>query len=821
MKIDLHVHSAFSKRPANWLFKKIGCAESYTDPHLLYDIAMKKGMDMVTITDHNTIDGCLEIAHRPNTFISSEVTTYFPEDGCKLHILVHDVTEEQFKQVNYLRKNVYDMVDYLKKEGINHALAHPFYSVNNRLTIDHFEKCVLLFEIFELNGDNDEYVNITLQKILSQLNETQIARLVDRHNIYPDQPQPWIKGFLGGSDDHSSLHIARTFTECVNCNTLPEFFDEIKHQNGVVRFNRPSTPMSMALHTYSVAYQYYNNRVNISKYREYNILVAFLDRMLQTQPYANPSLLKRLYMKWNQRPSKKAKNNQQHGIKEVLQEEAQKFIAQDKKLAAFVANTHVGDIERDEYWYRFVNNIGNETLSLLGTRILGNLQKANPFDLFHAIGSAGSLYSLIAPFFAAYKIYGKTRQFANATKMHFSERPMQPQPNIGFFTDTFEEINGVALTLQKYASLANQMGKKLEILTCKKENETGQLDAQGVKYFNSISEYELPEYPEVKLYMPPILELMNYCYKKNFTHIHGVTPGPMGLCGLAIARIMKLPFYTTYHTAMPQYAGYLTGDKIVEDLMWQFMIWFYNQADIVFSPSEAFSDELILKGIAAEKLRLVPRGVEIDRFNPHAVSDKVNFKKGVKMIYVGRVSKEKNMPILENAFKKLMKSYPDLSLVVVGDGPYLNQMKKNLAGLPCKFTGYMEGGDVAAAYASCDLFVFPSTTDTFGNVVLEAQACGLPIIVTDQGGPQENIIPDETGLIVRGNDEAAIIEAIVTLLDNPQRRLEMGHYAREYALTRDYNLAFEQYINFYQKSLMDMMKTTQQTGLSNATFTVN
>ena len=93
MKIDLHVHSRYSTRPSQWVLQKLGCQECYTEPQTLYRLAKKRGMSLVTITDHNVIDGCLEIAGLPDTFISEEVTTYFPEDGCKAHVLVYEINE--------------------------------------------------------------------------------------------------------------------------------------------------------------------------------------------------------------------------------------------------------------------------------------------------------------------------------------------------------------------------------------------------------------------------------------------------------------------------------------------------------------------------------------------------------------------------------------------------------------------------------------------------------------------------------------------------------------------------------------------------------
>jgi glycosyltransferase involved in cell wall biosynthesis len=137
-------------------------------------------------------------------------------------------------------------------------------------------------------------------------------------------------------------------------------------------------------------------------------------------------------------------------------------------------------------------------------------------------------------------------------------------------------------------------------------------------------------------------------------------------------------------------------------------------------------------------------------------------------------------------------------LVVVGDGPYLNEMKAQLSDLPCTFTGRLAGDDLAKAYASADIFVFPSTTDTFGNVVLEAQASGLPVVVSDQGGPCENILPDKTGRVVPGNDVEALAAALNDILSNPRQQQAMGRAARRYMEERSFDAAFLKTWESYQ-----------------------
>ena len=161
------------------------------------------------------------------------------------------------------------------------------------------------------------------------------------------------------------------------------------------------------------------------------------------------------------------------------------------------------------------------------------------------------------------------------------------------------------------------------------------------------------------------------------------------------------------------------------------------------------------------------------------------------------MSKEKDLDLLGQAFIRLSREFPTATLTVIGDGPYLPELRELLRGTPTIFTGYQEGETLAGLFASCDLFVFPSTTDTFGNVVLEAQASGLPIIVTDQGGPAENIVHGVTGRVVRAKDAEALYRAMAELLADPAKLRSMGVAAREYAAGRSIEQAFEDYWDMY------------------------
>lgn len=148
------------------------------------------------------------------------------------------------------------------------------------------------------------------------------------------------------------------------------------------------------------------------------------------------------------------------------------------------------------------------------------------------------------------------------------------------------------------------------------------------------------------------------------------------------------------------------------------------------------------------------------------------------------VSPVKGLEMLVDAFKQLVEAGSTISLAVIGDGPFREEMEASLAGFPALFTGYLAGEELAHGYASADLFVFPSATDTFGNVVLEAQACGLPVIVSDEGGPRELMVEGDTGVVFRAGSTNDLVAAISYMISDPHHIPRMGINARRFTLDK-------------------------------------
>jgi glycosyltransferase involved in cell wall biosynthesis len=392
---------------------------------------------------------------------------------------------------------------------------------------------------------------------------------------------------------------------------------------------------------------------------------------------------------------------------------------------------------------------------------------------------------MASPYYIAYYHQHRSKPLMQDLAKNFRLAAEDTTEKTALFTDTLHEINGVSLTIKRLVKTAKARGVELTVFT------TGGKDREeidGVRTFPSVGDFSLPEYPELRLHFPPILDILDAFERGGFTKIHVSTPGTMGILGLAVAKLLDIPIAATYHTDIPQYVKSLTNDSFLENTAWNFIIWFYNQMDEVLVPSSSTRNQLIEHGLLPGKVRPLPRWVDTDEFTPSRRNPSVLSSSGpsgaLNFLFVGRISKEKNLELLADSFTDVINAGFMARLVLVGDGPYRDELEKKLHRFPVLFTGYRHGEDLAEVYASSDVFVFPSTTDTFGNVVLEAQASGIPVIVSDEGGPKELMVPGETGFVVRANDRADLAKTMTHFIMNPVLCRSMGDLARRFIVSK-------------------------------------
>lgn len=362
---------------------------------------------------------------------------------------------------------------------------------------------------------------------------------------------------------------------------------------------------------------------------------------------------------------------------------------------------------------------------------------------------------------------------------------------VSLFTDTLGDVNGVSRFIQNVAHQANAMGRDLQVITSTSFPTPAW---PNIFNFDPLHSRRMPGYEHLELALPPALSMLGHIKRHRPDVIHISTPGPVGCVGYLAARRHGIPMLGVYHTDFPAYIDHLFEDHAFTWLASAYMGAFYRSFRRVFTRSTDYAESLKKLGLAGDRIvRLMP-GIETARFGTShrdvGVWGRIGASSpalrgvataGVKALYVGRISVEKNMPMLTQVWKDVERRCTSAGLaadlVVVGDGPYRRQMEEALRGRRTHFLGFRHGDELSAIYASSDLFVFPSTTDTLGQVVMESQASGLPVLVTDQGGPKEVVEHGVTGFVLDARNIPEWVTTIVELVADDSRRAAMGQRA--------------------------------------------
>ncbi len=311
----------------------------------------------------------------------------------------------------------------------------------------------------------------------------------------------------------------------------------------------------------------------------------------------------------------------------------------------------------------------------------------------------------------------------------------------------------------------------------------------------------IPFYPEMRMYWPPYRTLLARLRDDGVEVLHLTTPGPMGLAALAATRRLGVPLVGSFHTDLARYTALLSGSRALETFMRRYMRWVYAQCQVVLVPSEATRTLVAQSGVPVARQRLWGRGVDTGTFSPGRRSQALRDEWRARddrpvVLYVGRVSREKGVDQLPDLHDRLNRLGLEHRLVVAGDGPMRAELA---AACPAAIRlGTLGRERLADVYASADIFVFPSRTDTAGNVVLEAQASGLPVVVADAGGPRELMVDGGTGVVCSA-DAGAWAAAVGGLLADGEKRTRMGEAARALALSRTWPSSLEPLYHTYRE----------------------
>jgi glycosyltransferase involved in cell wall biosynthesis/predicted metal-dependent phosphoesterase TrpH len=772
LRCDMHVHSYFSCETSRWVLRSLKAPESFTPPELIYHLARKRGMDLVTITDINNIDGSLEIVSLPGAFISEEVRTLLPSKT-PIHLLVYGLTPDQHDIIVKKRDRFLELVEYLKDQGLVHSLAHPFYFPGSDLTPDEFEMVVTNVELVEaINGTRAKNENEAVMPVV------RAARMDDGFT-----------GFTAGSDDHCGRFIGLSYTTVEDADDYLTFLERVRDGYGVTSGSNGSAIRS-AYSVYSIAYSFYRERLTAKKIPAVATLAA--DRFFRPSVDDDePTVWHKADFLFHQM-LKKAKKSGEPDFETFLADELIE-IGKDLNLSARSPKLEEEGI--DERTFEILNRLTNRLLQHYISLLVKRVGDGRFLDALEAFTALVPVFLLNFPYPIAYLDRKRGRDSVDTISEAVVGIPMggrNPEKR-AWFTDTIDDLNGVSRTLQKFSRLAVDSDRELAVITC----QSRPLSFPGwVVNFPPLREFAVPDYHSKLLSIPPFLEILRFMDENDFGMMYISTPGPMGFAALGISKLLGIPSVGIYHTDYPRHVNHIVQDARMGEFAGAATAWFYGHLDRVLVPSRYYIEDLKAMGIPEENMDIFPRGTDSDTFSPEWRDEDFFTHYGghpgtLKLLYVGRVSREKDLDVLAEAFLKLREKRDDIELFIVGDGPYIHELSTMLSGHGGYFCGLLSGENLSKAYASADIFVFPSTTDTYGNSVLEAQASGLPAIVTDMGGPQEIIKPEWSGLIYSGRDVNSLLEVVRMLIDEPGLRERMAREGREIALSTTWPDAFD------------------------------
>ena len=386
--------------------------------------------------------------------------------------------------------------------------------------------------------------------------------------------------------------------------------------------------------------------------------------------------------------------------------------------------------------------------------------------------------------------YAPATAFLGKEKARLVARDGEPR-RVALVADAVGGMHGVTHTLDELRE-RGVPGFEVEVVGT---------DANVDRRLSAVAEVEIPFYAGLRVGVPSLPAIVEALADGRYDLVHLCSPGPAGAAAAIIARVMDLPVVGSYHTELTTYTALRTRDPRLEFLAGAALAAFYGGCNVVLSPSPA--SDAVLRGLGIDPARIGrwDRGVDVARFSP-ARRDPAMLPAGrVNVLYAGRLTREKGADLLADAFLTARARDERLHLCLAGGGPEEELLRARL-GDHATFLGWLEGDELARAYASADLFLFASRTDTFGQALLEAQASGLPVVAVAEGGPCSIVQDGVTGLL-RPADPGALADVLVGLAARPGERRRLAERALASVRGRTWERALARLADGYRRATGD------------------
>lgn len=380
---------------------------------------------------------------------------------------------------------------------------------------------------------------------------------------------------------------------------------------------------------------------------------------------------------------------------------------------------------------------------------------------------------------------------------------MVKDSRISIITETFApEVNGVANTLGHIVAGLRNKGCEVQVIRPRQfKSDVSRLN-DGL-HTVTLWGIPIPGYAQLKFGLPLKSKIARHLKAFSPDAIYVATEGPLGFAAVNAARSLNLPIVSGFHTNFHQYIEHYHLGWL-ESLVYRYLRYFHNRTLGTLVPTARQKDELVEHGF--NNVQVLARGVDSNLFSPEKRDQELRHSLGLQdddlaLIYVGRIAGEKNLDLAIRTYQHLSSINNRVKLILVGDGPQLASIKANSPEVLC--VGVKRSEELAKYYASGDVFLFPSKTDTFGNVVTEAMASGLGVVSFDYAAAHEHIENHENGMLAEFGDEDAFVQAAEELLASPNKLEKIRHKAREHAQ----RISWEQIVNDFLGSLSLLPKT--------------
>ncbi len=739
-RVDLHCHSTASAVSKLGVQRALGLPECATPPEEVYELAKRRGMDFVTITDHDTIDGALELAAKyDDAFVSEELTASFRGEAQAVHILCWGITPDDHERLQSLATDVEAVANELRQRSIACALAHPFYAVEAPLLPRHRRRLAQLFPIWETrNGSRARELNAPAVVYIETHGGTGV----------------------GGSDDHAGVDIGRTFTQTPQAPDWRTFLDHVVLGHARARGEQGSA----AKWTHAAM----------------GLAARALGRGAPDAAGPNPAavfdMVQRLMREGDARTGALGSG--------LCPDDARSL------LRAWLASIELDLDEAQLLAYLQHEDFSHADLFRRARRCHERKLARAVEDIAIAVPSGEGIADSAATLFEACLAaipYAPAAAFLGREKAKLAHRDGEPL-RVALVADAVGGMHGVTHTLDELRD-RGVPGFEVEVVGT---------DANVDRRLSAVAEIDIPFYAGLRVGVPSLPAIVETLAEGRYDLVHLCSPGPSGAAAGIIARMMGLPVLGSYHTELAAYAGLRSQDPGLEVAARVAIAAFYGQCRRVLSPSAASDDVLREMGIRAERIGRWDRGVDLGRFSPQR-RDPALLPGEITVLYAGRLTREKGADLLADAFLAARERDPRLHLALAGGGPEEDVLRARL-GERATLLGWLEGDELARAYASADIFLFASRTDTFGQVLLEAQASGLVVVAIGEGGPTSIVTDGATGRLCSA-DTGALADVVCELAAQPLQRERLARTALDAVRERTWERSLQRLADGYRRAL--------------------